>query len=62
MAKVASDRGQMIITYCHHSKCWLSYNVALRLVALGYKNVHWLRDGISGWTAERLPLGNVAEF
>lgn len=50
LAKVArGDKTRPIIVYCHHERCFLSYNVALRSVQAGYTNVFWLRPGINGW-------------
>ncbi len=34
---------------------WAARNVALRLVALGYTNVHWYRGGKEVWEARGLP-------
>jgi len=48
-----------IIVYCHSEECWLSYNLALRLIKLGYENVNWMRDGISGWFEMNLPVGRL---
>ncbi|MNP48229.1 molybdopterin biosynthesis protein MoeB [compost metagenome] len=56
MSKLDPDKSREIVVYCHHSQCWLAYNAALRLIALGYKNVHWMRDGITGWIETGLPL------
>lgn len=50
------DKDQVIITYCHHSQCWASYNLALRLIALGFTNVKWMREGINGWLDRDYPL------
>lgn len=52
VAKIArGDKTRPIIVYCHHERCFLSYNVALRAVQAGYTNVFWLRPGINGWKA-----------
>jgi rhodanese-related sulfurtransferase len=40
-----------ILVYCHHERCFLSYNVVLRLAAAGYRNLFWMRPGIAGWKA-----------
>lgn len=45
-----------IVTYCLNPQCWMSYNVALRLVRLGYRNVLWYRGGIESWQRAGLPL------
>ena len=43
------------MVYCLDAKCWLSYNAALRLDALGYENLYWYRGGIAAWKAANLP-------
>ena len=37
------------VFFCASVNCWLSYNAALRAVALGYKQVYWYRGGIEAW-------------
>lgn len=49
------DPTRAIVTFCRDSRCWLSYNTALRAVALGYTNVHWYRGGHEAWVAAGLP-------
>ena len=41
-----------IVFFCASAKCWLSYNAALRAVAMGYKDVYWYRGGIEAWIDE----------
>ena len=36
------------------------YNLALRLVALGYMNVYWYRGGREAWEVNGLPETEVA--
>ncbi|MDC7684928.1 rhodanese-like domain-containing protein [Asticcacaulis sp. BYS171W] len=50
------NKNTPIITYCHHAQCFLSYNIALRLVRAGYTQVYWLRPGIDGWVSAGYPL------
>jgi len=38
-----------IVTYCQGPQCWMSYNAALRAIALGYSNVLWYRGGVEAW-------------
>lgn len=45
-----------VVTYCLNAHCWMSYNVALRLIQLGYRNVFWYRGGIEAWQRAGLPL------
>ncbi|WP_343613725.1 rhodanese-like domain-containing protein [Novosphingobium sp.] len=49
------DRQRMIVTFCL-ADCWMSWNAARRLHALGYTNVHWLAEGTDGWRELGLPL------
>jgi PQQ-dependent catabolism-associated CXXCW motif protein len=49
-----------IAAFCFDAHCWLSYNVTLRLVHLGYNNVYWYRGGREAWKAAGLPLTNLA--
>ncbi|MEL7469848.1 MAG: rhodanese-like domain-containing protein [Pseudomonadota bacterium] len=44
----AGDRGRDIVVFCI-ADCWMSWNAAQRISALGYRNVHWFREGIDGW-------------
>jgi len=38
-----------LVFYCQGPQCWMSYNAALRAIALGYKNVLWYRGGMEAW-------------
>jgi PQQ-dependent catabolism-associated CXXCW motif protein len=38
-----------IVFFCASTKCWLSYNAALRAATLGYTEVYWYRGGIEAW-------------
>jgi PQQ-dependent catabolism-associated CXXCW motif protein len=56
MASIAPKKDTPIVTYCGNWECWLSWNTAMRLSALGYTNVHWYRGGIDAWKAAKLPV------
>lgn len=43
-----------LVTYCAGPTCWMSYNVALRLIRLGYTNVYWYRGGMAAWHIGRM--------
>jgi PQQ-dependent catabolism-associated CXXCW motif protein len=45
------DRKRPLVFFCQGPQCWLSYNAALRAVALGYETVYWYRGGIEAWLA-----------
>lgn len=48
-ATTKGDRTRPVVFFCQGSRCWLSYNAALRAVALGYQSVYWYRGGIEAW-------------
>jgi PQQ-dependent catabolism-associated CXXCW motif protein len=48
----------MIVTFCL-SDCWMSWNAARRLRAMGYTHVRWLAEGTDGWRDAGLPLVQV---
>lgn len=52
----AGDRSRLLVTYCQGTRCWGSYNAALRAVRLGYTNVHWYRGGLEAWQRAGLPV------
>lgn len=45
-----------VIVYCSDPHCWMSYNVSLRVVNAGYRNVFWYRGGLWAWQQAGLPL------
>ena len=45
------DRKRSLVFFCQGPQCWLSYNAALRAVALGHEAVFWYRGGIEAWIA-----------
>ena len=45
----SGNKSQAIVAYCSDPHCWMSYNAALRTVALGYGNVLWYRGGLWAW-------------
>lgn len=50
-ALTKDDRKRPLVFFCQGPECWLSYNAALRAVALGYEAVFWYRGGIEAWIA-----------
>ena len=48
-AFAGGDKGRPMVFFCVDTQCWLSYNAALRAIALGYTNVMWYRGGIAAW-------------
>lgn len=51
-------RGRMLILFCR-ADCWMGWNAAKRLRALGYGNIWWLAEGTDGWRDLGLPLAPV---
>ena len=49
------DQSKTLLIYCLRN-CWMSWNAAKRIVAMGYANVIWYPDGTDGWAEARLPL------
>jgi PQQ-dependent catabolism-associated CXXCW motif protein len=52
------DQTRPIVVYCI-ADCWMSWNAAQRLTAMGYQSVHWYRLGTDGWLDEDWPLTPV---
>jgi len=53
------DKTRPMAFFCVDVRCWLSYNAALRAVALGYTRVLWYRGGVLAWRDAGLPLEAV---
>ena len=49
-----------LVFFCGGPECWMSYNAALRAIALGYRNVVWYRGGLEAWNHAGLPLARRA--
>jgi PQQ-dependent catabolism-associated CXXCW motif protein len=52
------DRAKLVVVYCLRD-CWMSWNAAKRLLAMGYANVAWYPDGTDGWTDALLPVADA---
>lgn len=44
------------VFFCASSRCWESYNAALRAQRLGYTKVLWYRGGLAAWEASGGPM------
>lgn len=55
-AITAGDLDRELVFFCINAQCWLSYNAALRAVALGFRRVYWYRGGVEAWRAAGLAL------
>lgn len=53
------DLSRPIVTLGQNAERWTGYNLALRLVALGFRRVYWYRGGREAWEAEGLPMAQV---
>jgi PQQ-dependent catabolism-associated CXXCW motif protein len=53
---VQGREGASLIFFCEGSKCWESYNAALRARAAGFQNVSWYRGGLDAWEEAGFPL------
>jgi rhodanese-related sulfurtransferase len=61
-AFAGGDKGRPLVFFCVDSECWLSYNAALRAIALGYTNVMWYRGGIAAWRVAEQPMAQSDPF
>lgn len=61
-AFAGGDRNRPMVFFCVDSECWLSYNAALRAIALGYTSVMWYRGGIAAWRTAELPMAQSDPF
>ena len=58
----AGDKARPMLFYCQSTQCWMSYNAALRAIAMGYSRVYWYRGGIEAWQqAEALAMSMPAQ-
>jgi rhodanese-related sulfurtransferase len=55
-AKLPGDKAATIVFYSDGPTGWKSYKAAIQAAKSGYKNVKWMREGTTGWTAKALPL------
>jgi adenylate cyclase len=53
------DLSAPIVVFCVNSERFTSYNLALRLVALGYTQVYWYRGGVEAWQVNGLPESDL---
>lgn len=56
------DKARPMVFFCVDAECWLSYNAALRAIALGYTSVMWYRGGIAAWRVAELPMAQSDPF
>ena len=54
------DVNRPVLVFAFNQSRWHSRNLALRLIALGYKNVLWYRGGWEAWEASEQPRAPLA--
>jgi len=57
LAKLPGDKAAKIVIYSDGPTGWKSYKASVLAIKDGYKNVMYMREGFSGWTAKGLPEG-----
>lgn len=55
LADLPDDKDSMLVFYCSNFMCRKAPNAARRAKSLGYRNVHVMSAGISGWLNASLP-------
>lgn len=50
-----ADKGSMLVFYCSNLFCRKAPQAARRATGMGFRNVHVMRAGISGWIGAGLP-------
>jgi tetratricopeptide (TPR) repeat protein len=53
------DLTKPVVVFCVNSERFTGYNLALRLVALGYTEVYWYRGGVEAWQVNNLPESDL---
>jgi PQQ-dependent catabolism-associated CXXCW motif protein len=56
------NKATPLVFFCLDSRCWLSYNAALRARSLGYTNVMWYRGGVKAWKFASLQTLEAVQF
>lgn len=54
-ADLPADKDSLLVFYCSGYLCRKAPNAARRAKDIGYRNVHVMSAGISGWQSARLP-------
>jgi PQQ-dependent catabolism-associated CXXCW motif protein len=52
------NRMKLLVIYCLRD-CWMSWNAARRVLAMGYVNVAWYPEGTDGWADALLPVADA---
>lgn len=54
--QLPSDKKQPLVFYCYGESCANSYEAALAVRQLGYRNVNWFLNGFGEWKAAGYPV------
>lgn len=55
-----ADKDSLLVFYCSNPLCRKAPNAARRAKQMGYRNVHVMSAGISGWLDAKLPTESGA--
>lgn len=55
-----ADKDSLLVFYCSNPLCRKAPNAARRAKKMGYRNVHVMSAGISGWISAKLPTESGA--
>lgn len=55
-SRLPKDKSRLMVFYSHGSTGWKSYHAARVAAEIGYKNVHWMREGLAGWQKSGYPV------
>ena len=55
------DQWAPIVVFCMNAERFSGYNLVLRLVTMGYRQVYWYRGGLEAWLVDGLPESNLVE-
>lgn len=58
--ELPADRNAFLVFYCSNFLCRKAPNAARRAEGMGYRNVHVMSAGISGWLGAGLPTESGA--
>lgn len=56
LSKLPADKGAKIVFYSDGPTGWKSFKAAVTAVKAGHKDVNYMRDGWTEWTAKGLPV------
>lgn len=54
--QLPKDKEEALVFYCYGETCANSYEAALAVRKLGYKNINWFLNGFGEWKAKGYPV------